>query len=95
MATGSNLLVYRNCRPYFKFTLTPEHCLSLESNIWSQNFDADYLVNHLKELSLGIGFSNLSTASQNLLLMEPSLRENFLKTTGHFSVKKQVINFPV
>ncbi|XP_066905188.1 Bardet-Biedl syndrome 1 protein isoform X2 [Halyomorpha halys] len=91
VATGSNLLVYRNCRPYFKFTLTPEHCLSLESDIWGQYQDADMLIQQLKGLSLSVGFSNLSTISQNLLLMEPSSREMFLKTSNHFSIKKQMV----
>ncbi|XP_073998178.1 Bardet-Biedl syndrome 1 [Rhodnius prolixus] len=91
VATGSSVLVYRNCRPYFKFNLPSQDCSSLEADVWQEVNNSEQLVHVLKEISVNVGFSNLSSPSQNVLLMEPSLREDFLNHNSHFIVKKQMV----
>ncbi|XP_024084124.1 Bardet-Biedl syndrome 1 protein homolog isoform X2 [Cimex lectularius] len=91
VATGSNVLVYRNCRPYFKFTLPPQEGSSLEADVWSEISNADQLIQVLKDLSLELGFTNLSSPSQNVLLMDPSLRDEFISSNTHFMIKKQMV----
>lgn len=89
------MLVYRNVRPYFKFTLPllengDTESTSVETDIWRQKSDTQQLVQLLEELSIEYGFSRLSSPSQKLLAMNPEERENFLKMFGHLQIKKQV-----
>ncbi|BES90328.1 bardet-Biedl syndrome 1 [Nesidiocoris tenuis] len=91
VASGANVLVYRNCRPYFKFTLPPQECSGLEAEVWNDISSADQLVQILKDLSLEIGFSNLSSPSQNLMLMAPSLRDEYISSRTHFVAKKEMV----
>lgn len=90
MACGSHVLVFRNCRPYFKFSLPPLECSSLETDLWRQKSQTGQLVQLLQELSSELGYSNLSAPSQALLALDPSLREEFAFKHRHCSIKKQV-----
>lgn len=90
VACGSNVLVYRNSRPYFKFSLPLLDGSSLEADIWRQKSQATQLVRLLQDLSKEIGYSNLSAPSQMLLALEPSAREEFAFKHRHCSIKKQV-----
>lgn len=91
--------MYRNARPYFKFSLPlleneNAEVTSVESDIWRQKSDTAQLVQCLTELSVEHGFANLSTPSQRLLAMNAEERENFLKMPGHLQIKKQVVIGP-
>ncbi|KAL1129834.1 hypothetical protein AAG570_012778 [Ranatra chinensis] len=92
VASGSSVLVYRNCRPYFKFSLPAQDCSSLEADLWQQKSQTNYnqLVQLLQELSIELGFSNLSPSSQKLLSIEPHLREDFLNKCN-VSLQKQMV----
>lgn len=90
MACGANVLVYRNCRPYFKFSLPLVDGSSLEADIWRQRSQVTQLVRLLEDLSREIGYSNLSAPSQQLLALDPSAREEFAFKHRHCSIKKQV-----
>lgn len=95
VACGSQVLIYRNVRPYFKFTLPlieneDAEFINVETDIWRQKADTLQLVQLLQDLSMEHGFSNLSTPSQKLLAMNAEDRENFLKMPGHIQIKKQV-----
>ncbi|KAF6216036.1 hypothetical protein GE061_000373 [Apolygus lucorum] len=91
VATGANVLVYRNCRPYFKFSVPPQECSGLEVEIWNEISTSEQLVKVLKDLSMEMGFSNLSSPSQNLLLMSPSHREEYISSKLHCVAKKQMV----
>jgi len=96
VACGSQVLVYRNLRPYFKFNLPlvdseDAEATTVETDIWRQKFDANQLVQLLQELSLEHGYSNLSSSSQKLLAMDPEEQEQFLRMPGHVQIKKQVL----
>lgn len=95
MACGSQVFIFRNVRPYFKFTLPlveneDAEATSVEMDVWRQKSDTHQLVQLLEELSTEHGFANLSTPSQKLLTMSTDERENFLKMPGHLQIKKQV-----
>lgn len=90
MVCSSNVLVYRNCRPYFKFSLPALDCSSLEADIWRQKSQPAQLVRLLEELSTEVGYSNLSAPSQTLLALEPSAREEFAYKHRNCSIKKEV-----
>lgn len=98
VACGSQVLIYRNVKPYFKFTLPlitndDAEATSVEMDVWRQKSDTHQLVQLLQELSAEHGFANLSTPSQKLLTMSTDERENFLKMPGHLQIKKQVCYF--
>nr|XP_018912244.1 PREDICTED: Bardet-Biedl syndrome 1 protein [Bemisia tabaci] len=87
VASGPNIYVYKNLRPYFKFTVPPQSEVnSLEADIWQQKCDATQLTKLLEDLKMELGFTNLSPASQKLLLLEPHLREQFVQTRGQLAL---------
>lgn len=95
VACGSHILIYRNARPYFKFTLplldgNDEEINNLETDIWRQKSDTRQLVRLLQDLSIEHGYSNLSSPSQQLLAMNDDQREQFLSSNGHIVIKNQV-----
>ncbi|XP_075223817.1 Bardet-Biedl syndrome 1 [Lycorma delicatula] len=91
VACGCHVLVYRNCRPYFKFCLPPLDASSLEADLWRQRSQTSQLVRLLQELSDEVGYSNLSAPSQTLLALEPSRRDEFILKNKHCSIKKQTV----
>uniref|UniRef100_A0A1B6E6Y3 Uncharacterized protein n=1 Tax=Clastoptera arizonana TaxID=38151 RepID=A0A1B6E6Y3_9HEMI len=87
---GNNILIYRNCRPYFKCSLPALECSSLEADVWRQKSQPSQLVNLLEELSKEVGYSNLSAPTQALLALEPSAREEFAFKHRSCPIKKQI-----
>ncbi|XP_046658701.1 Bardet-Biedl syndrome 1 protein homolog [Homalodisca vitripennis] len=91
VACGANVLVYRNCRPYFKFSLPLVDGSSLEADVWRQKSQTTQLIRLLQDLSKELGYSNLSAPSQMLLALEPAAREEFAFKHRHCSIKKQTV----
>lgn len=88
---GSNVLIYRNCRPYFKFSLPGIEWNGLEADCWQNKPGVERLVSLLRSLSLQFGYSNLSTQSQTILNLNPFERELFLSKIRKIPSHKQVL----
>ncbi|RZF38275.1 hypothetical protein LSTR_LSTR008998 [Laodelphax striatellus] len=91
VSCGCHVLVYRNCRPYFKFCMPSIEASSLEADLWRQKSQTTQMVRLLQELADEIGYSNLSAPSQTLLALEPNMRDEFLNKNRHHLIKKQTV----
>ncbi|XP_022916121.1 BBSome complex member BBS1 [Onthophagus taurus] len=71
VACGTELLIYKNNKPYFKFTVVPLPFSALEQAVWKKlsdesNRDVSSALSDLKS----VPFHTLSSRSQNLLSLE-------------------------
>uniref|UniRef100_A0A8D9BD26 Bardet-Biedl syndrome 1 protein n=1 Tax=Cacopsylla melanoneura TaxID=428564 RepID=A0A8D9BD26_9HEMI len=79
-------------RPYFKFSLPGEDESSLETDIWKTAPDVIQLGKLLSDLNSDLGYSNLSTQSQNFLrLKTDEEREEFVTSRKLAELKKQTV----
>ena len=77
VASGAYLYVYRNQRPYFKFTLPPLDLNAREKELWQQaghgEVNAYKLQTQLQQLMHEVGQQALTTRSLKLLGMDAAL----------------------
>ncbi|KAI5741467.1 hypothetical protein M8J76_013923 [Diaphorina citri] len=93
VAAGAQVYLYKNQRPFFKFCLPGEEENSLESDLWkTASTDVAQLYKLLTDLQQDLGYSNLSTLSQDFLrLKSDAERAEYVATHKHVEVKKQTV----
>ncbi|KAK9679844.1 Ciliary BBSome complex subunit 1 [Popillia japonica] len=90
VACGPDLLIYKNCKPYFKFVVPPLPIEALEHSVWNRlsedpNID---LKSTLDDLS-SIPYNSLSPRSQKLLgLQTPTAIKDFISKYKSSEPKK-------
>ncbi|XP_050310813.1 Bardet-Biedl syndrome 1 protein homolog [Anthonomus grandis grandis] len=93
VASGSELFLYKNLKPFYKFKLPFCPLIQEESDIWSQialtkEINVDKLIGELKK----IPYSSLSARSQHLLnLASPSEVEELIRKLNYTSPNKENI----
>ncbi|XP_044260139.1 Bardet-Biedl syndrome 1 protein homolog [Tribolium madens] len=83
VACGSDLLIYKNSKPFYKFCVPPSPITPLEEETWKRfgepNCDFDKVINDLKSVK----FNQLSARSQELLSLSPDqIQEYITRFTG-------------
>lgn len=95
VASGSNIYIYKNMRPYFKFSLPALDVNPLERDLWMQirdeHLEINVLVELLNNLRIEIGHSQLSTRSQHILSLDASEAASFVQQHSKFPLKRQTI----
>ncbi|KAK6466198.1 Bardet-Biedl syndrome 1 protein-like protein isoform X1 [Huso huso] len=94
VASGPFIYVYKNLRPYFKFTLPPLEVNSLELEVWSQAKEDKIDPVTLKEMLEGIrGKAEvpLSVRSLKFLMLEPQEMETFVNLYKNQPLKRQTV----
>ncbi|XP_034243484.1 Bardet-Biedl syndrome 1 protein homolog [Thrips palmi] len=95
VASGSNIYIYKNMRPYFKFSLPSMDINPLEKDLWMQVRDEQIehgvFIELLNNLRAEIGFSQMSTQSQHLLTLDSSNTSSFVQQNCKFPVKRQTV----
>ncbi|RZC38478.1 BBS1 and/or ACBP domain containing protein [Asbolus verrucosus] len=79
VACGSDLLIFKNNKPFYKFSVPSSPIIPLEEESWKKlgepNCDSDIIIQDLKTLN----FSSLSGRSQELLTLQRHQVEEFVK----------------
>ncbi|XP_068081966.1 Bardet-Biedl syndrome 1 protein homolog [Anabrus simplex] len=95
VASGYNIYVYKNMRPYFKFSLPSLDVNSLEREVWLQvrekSMEVETFYELVQNLRQEIGFSHLTSRSQQFLMSEPSKWKDFVETYKNIPLKKQTV----
>ncbi|XP_059497561.1 Bardet-Biedl syndrome 1 protein isoform X2 [Stegostoma tigrinum] len=94
VASGPYIYIYKNLRPYFKFTLPPLEVNPLEQDIWHQAKEdkIDHLT--LKEMLESFrdkGGMRLSARSLRYLMLEPHEMEAFVNVHKMQAIKCQTV----
>ncbi|CAN0407445.1 BBSome complex member BBS1 isoform X1 [Lampetra fluviatilis] len=94
VASGPFVYVYKNLRPYFKFTLPPLEVNQLEMDLWIQAREdkIDYMA--LKEMLENIrskGDVPLTVRSLKFLMVEPQEMAAFAAVHKHTPLKRQTV----
>ena len=71
VASGSHIYIYKNMRPYFKFTLPTLEIHQREKDLWARANDVELgsLCEGLQALRAEIGDSKMTARSQKLLVL--------------------------
>ncbi|GLH14205.1 Bardet-Biedl syndrome 1 protein [Gryllus bimaculatus] len=95
VASGPNIYIYKNMRPYFKFSLPTLEVNALERDLWLQMRDkcmeVDTFFELIQNLRQEIGFTHLTPRSQQLLLLEHEKWKSFVETHVTTPLKKQTV----
>ncbi|KAK3932957.1 Bardet-Biedl syndrome 1 protein-like protein [Frankliniella fusca] len=95
VASGSNIYIYKNMRPYFKFSLPSMDVNPMEKDLWLQvrddQMEVPVLVELLNNLNSEIGFAQLSTQSQHLLALDPLNAASFVQLYSKNPLKRQTV----
>ncbi|XP_046994984.1 Bardet-Biedl syndrome 1 protein homolog [Schistocerca americana] len=95
VASGPNVYIYKNLRPYFKFTVPSLDVSPMEKDLWSQvrdqSLETDVFYEFLQNLRQEIGFNNLTERSQQLLILDHSKRKEFVEEQKNLPPKKQTV----
>lgn len=79
MACGSDLLIYKNNKPFYKFCVPPQPLTPVEEESWRNfsepNCDIEKMINNLKS----VDFNQLSARSQELINLQPSLYQGYIQ----------------
>ncbi|XP_037525613.1 Bardet-Biedl syndrome 1 protein-like [Rhipicephalus sanguineus] len=89
VAAGSCLYVYRNLRPFYKFSLPHTAADEEEKEAWSKHQDPDALREALETLRSQGGMGRLTARSQRFLLLEPEEAKAFVEANWEFPLKRQ------
>ncbi|XP_043188676.1 Bardet-Biedl syndrome 1 protein homolog [Amphibalanus amphitrite] len=96
VASGAYIYIYKNLRPYFKFTLPTLEVNPSEFDLWTQA--RDDLIDHatlydtLDLLRKDVGAHCLTTRTQHLLMCRtPEERQTFIDAHKYFIVKKRTV----
>ncbi|GAB6030980.1 Bardet-Biedl syndrome 1 protein [Chamberlinius hualienensis] len=95
VACGSNIYIYKNLKPYFKFTLPSLDINPSEKDVWEQAKEDKLDVVTLREILEGIrneiGETNLTPRSQRFLLLDPEEMVPFANLHKSQPLKKQTV----
>jgi len=95
VASGPYIYIYKNLRPYFKFTLPLSEVNSVESDMWNQakedKIDVAVLREMLQSLKEEVGASILTVRSLKFLQLQPEEVESFAAVHKHAPLKKQSV----
>ncbi|KAF2361456.1 Bardet-Biedl syndrome 1 N-terminal [Trinorchestia longiramus] len=96
VASGSYIYIYKNLRPYFKFTLPTLEVNPLEYDAWNQArddlLDVSLLYEILDSLRHEVGECGLTTRSQRFLMCpDHQSQQTFLDQHKGFLLKRQTV----
>ncbi|XP_028658847.1 Bardet-Biedl syndrome 1 protein [Erpetoichthys calabaricus] len=94
VASGPFIYVYKNLRPYFKFTLPPLEVNELEQEVWSQAREDKIDPMSLKEMLEGIRNKAqvpLSVRSLKFLMLEHQDMESFVNMHKQQPIRRQTV----
>ncbi|XP_069683842.1 BBSome complex member BBS1 [Periplaneta americana] len=95
VASGSNIFVYKNMRPYFKFSLPSMDVNPLEQDLWlevrKKEMEVEVFYELLQNLRQELGFSNMTSRSQQLLMLDHSKWRSFVDQFKDIPIKKQSV----
>ncbi|KAM5138045.1 BBSome complex member BBS1 [Mantella aurantiaca] len=94
VASGPFIYVYKNLRPYFKFTLPALEINALEKEVWDQAKEDKIDPLTLKEMLEGIRDKAeiaLSVRSLRFLMLDPQEMEDFVNTYKPLPLKRQTV----
>ncbi|XP_026466800.1 Bardet-Biedl syndrome 1 protein-like [Ctenocephalides felis] len=92
VSCGCDILLYRNFKPYFKFTLPPLEVLPLEIEIWRKFEAGESDVFAFLESLREVPFSELTIRTQNLLALSEENRPDFIaKHLQEDSVRRSAV----
>ncbi|CAL1540056.1 unnamed protein product [Lymnaea stagnalis] len=93
VASGPYIYVYKNLRPYFKFTLPPLEIHPVEEDLWNQVKDEQVNVHSMREMleTLRQEGAALTVRSLRLLQMDIGNVQNFVNLHKHTPLKKQTV----
>ncbi|KAJ9590443.1 hypothetical protein L9F63_016530 [Diploptera punctata] len=95
VASGPNVYVYKNMRPYFKFALPTIEVNPLEHDLWlevrNKQMEVEVFYELLQNLRQELGFTNLTARSQQLLMLEHSKWRSFVDQYKDVPIKKQSV----
>ncbi|XP_066574893.1 BBSome complex member BBS1 isoform X1 [Amia ocellicauda] len=94
VASGPFIYVYKNLRPYFKFTLPPLEVNSLEQEVWSQAREDKIDPMSLKEMLEGIRDKAdvpLSVRSLKFLMLDPQEMEAYVNLHKQQPIRRQTV----
>ncbi|KAM9302244.1 BBSome complex member BBS1 [Gastrophryne carolinensis] len=94
VASGPFIYVYKNLRPYFKFTLPALEINPLEKEVWDQAKEDKIDPMTLKEMLEGIRDKAeipLSVRSIRFLVLDPQEMEAFVNTYKELPLKRQTV----
>ena len=95
VASGPFIYVYKNLRPYFKFTLPPLEVNTVEQDLWNQakedKIDVRVLHEMLESLRGEGSEGMLTVRSLKFLTLEPEAAEAFAAVHKHAPLKRQTV----
>jgi len=95
VASGPYIFIYKNLRPYFKFTLPPLDVNPIEADLWNQTKDNKIDINSLREMLLSLrdanGASSLTVRSLRFLQLSEEEAENFASIHQFASLRRQTV----
>lgn len=94
VASGPYIYIYKNLRPYFKFTLPPLEVNSVEQDVWNQAKEDMIDPMTLKEMLESLrdkGEVPLSVRSLRYLMLEPQEMEPFVHLHKMQPIKRQTV----
>lgn len=95
VASGPFIYIYKNSRPYFKFTTPPLEVNTVETDAWNQVkegvIDSTMLQEKLVELKNETGEHGLTVRSLRLLQLPTEDLETFTNQHKHTVLKKQTV----
>ncbi|XP_041037906.1 Bardet-Biedl syndrome 1 protein isoform X2 [Carcharodon carcharias] len=94
VASGPYIYIYKNLRPYFKFTLPPLEVNSLEQDVWNQVKEDKIDPLTLREMLESFrdkGDKPLSVRSLRYLMLEPHEMEAFVSLHKMQPIKRQTV----
>ncbi|XP_041351022.1 Bardet-Biedl syndrome 1 protein-like isoform X2 [Gigantopelta aegis] len=93
VASGPYIYVYKNLRPYFKFTLPPLEVDQLEQDLWNQAANDDINLFVLREAldTLRLEGKTLTVRSLRFIQLEANDLENFVNLHKSSPLKRQTV----
>ncbi|KAL0268054.1 UNVERIFIED_CONTAM: hypothetical protein PYX00_010138 [Menopon gallinae] len=98
IASGSNIFIYKNMKPYFKISAPKLYVNPLEVDVWIQARNGEITSRALYDMIVNIkneiGFSNLSWQSQKFLMLSPENAEELESVKNSYSphpIERQVV----
>jgi Bardet-Biedl syndrome 1 protein len=95
VASGPSIFVYKNMKPYFKFSLPSINMNPLEQDLWlevrNKQMEVEVFYELLHNLREELGFSNLTSRSQQLLMQDHSNWKSFVDQHKDIPLKKQSV----
>ncbi|XP_074644382.1 BBSome complex member BBS1-like [Tubulanus polymorphus] len=93
VASGPFIYVYKNLRPYFKFTLPTLEVNQVEQDVWNQAKEGEIDVTILRDMLDGMRCdgARLTTRSLKFLQLEPHELESFANAHKIATLKRQTV----